>query len=125
MDPQLRDTIVTRRKFFWIALGAFILMLSIGVVVPWLNREIQFDSALWQQQKRLRPRMIHSLLGEYQLLGISRGDVDEMLGKPSGRDSIREGNYIYWAGTDGGIDDMWLEIDFENDIVTATRYLPD
>jgi hypothetical protein len=25
----------------------------------------------------------------------------------------------------GIIDDMWLEIDFQNDVVTATRYVPD
>jgi hypothetical protein len=80
---------------------------------------------LWQQQEHLRPRMVRNLLGEHQLVGMSRGDIDDMLGKPSDRDSIRHGTYIYWAGTDGVIDDMWLNITFENDIVTATRYVPD
>ncbi|MEZ6035726.1 MAG: hypothetical protein R3C17_21725 [Planctomycetaceae bacterium] len=56
---------------------------------------------------------------------MSRGDIDEILGKPRGGDSFSEGKYIYWAGTDGVIDDMWLEIDFETDIVIATRYVPD
>ena len=40
-------------------------------------------------------------------------------------DLDRNGTHVYWAGTDGVIDDMWLEVDFENDGVLDVRYVPD
>jgi hypothetical protein len=69
--------------------------------------------------------MVDDLLKNQQLLGLSREEVQQLLGVPSGRDSIRDGKYVYWAGTDSVIDDMWLEIDFEFGSVVATRYVPD
>ena len=125
MDPQLRQAIVSGRRSFWISVVAFALLLVISFGLLWVIRDIQFDSALWQHQEQLRPRMVRNLLGEHQLVGMSRGEINEMLGKPRGRDSIRDGAYIYWAGEDGVIDDMWLKIECENNIVTATRYVPD
>ena len=89
------------------------------------SRPLSFDSTAWQNNKHLRPRMVCDLLDRNELVGMSRQDVDDTLGRPEGRDSVHNGNYSYWGGTDGIVDDMWLEIDFKDDVVTATRYVPD
>jgi len=69
--------------------------------------------------------MVRDFLDNHDLAGASRDEINTMLGLPSGRDSIRNGKYIYWAGTDGIIDDIWLEIGFENETVVSVRYVPD
>lgn len=69
--------------------------------------------------------MVRDLLENHDLAGKSREYVDLMLGVPCGRDSDRNGKYTYWAGTDGVIDDMWLEVQFEGDSVVSVRYIPD
>ncbi|MEZ6031749.1 MAG: hypothetical protein R3C17_01475 [Planctomycetaceae bacterium] len=69
--------------------------------------------------------MIRDLLDNHDLVGKSRESIDAMLGVPNGRDSVRNGKYIYWAGSDGVIDDMWLEIEFSADTVVSRKYYPD
>jgi len=88
------------------------------------GRDVPFDSAAWKNDPSRRPRMVRSLLAR-DLQGATRAEIDTMLGVPSGRDSARPDLYIYWAGTDGVIDDMWLELQFVDDRVNAVSYGPD
>ncbi|MFO0914048.1 MAG: hypothetical protein U0795_13905 [Pirellulales bacterium] len=126
MDPQLRQAIVTVRKSFWLPVVGFIALLVAGVAFSWLHhREIPFDAAAWRVERALRPRMIRSLLAQQQIVGMSRGEVDRMLGEPDNRDSVGQGSYLYCVGSDGVIDDMWLTIDFQDDRAVAVRYVPD
>jgi len=69
--------------------------------------------------------MVRGLLKNHDLAGKSRKFVDEMLGVPEVRDSVRNGKYLYWAGSDGVIDDMWLDVHFDNDTVVSVDYVPD
>jgi len=125
MEPQLRQAVRSRGPSFWIPVSTFLALIAVGIVVLRANRSIPFDSTRWKNEENVRPRMVRDFLDNHNLVGASRDDVNIMLGLPSGRDSIRNGKYIYSAGTDGVIDDMWLEIGFENETVISIRYVPD
>lgn len=125
MDPKFWDAIVTFRKSFWLPVAAFLLLLGACSIFLGLHREIPFDAASWRAERALRPRMIRSLLAQQQMVGMSRGEVDRMLGEPDNADSVGQGSYLYRVGSDGVIDDMWLTIDFQDDRVVAVRYVPD
>ena len=125
MDRELRQAIVSGRRSFWIPAGVWAISLVLGLCAVWLSRDLPFDAAAWQSKEHLRPRMVQDLLDNHQLVGLHREEIHAMLGRPQGRDSIHNGTYIYWAGTDGVIDDLWLEIDFDNDTASAARYVPD
>lgn len=108
-----------------------IAILSIGVTAiaglyVYNDREIPFTSSDWKTNVSKRPRMIDSLLNNHNLVGAPRESIDDLLGVPStSRDSVIDDRYVYWAGTDGVIDDMWLEIRFADDRVVDVRYVPD
>ncbi len=112
-----------RKLSFWIV-TSWVVFLLVASAFAWTKRERDFDSFAWKNDVGLRPFMIRDLLSDRELVGMFRQDVDGLLGVPHGRDSTRKGNYIYWAGYTG-IDDMWLEIDFRNDVVTEMRVVPD
>jgi hypothetical protein len=113
-----------RNPSFWIVTGWTIFCLvALGFV--WSRRERDFDSFAWKNRFDLRPCMVHDLLSDLHA-GISRQEVDILLGKPcvGEGDSTQNGNYVYWAGY-AGTDDMWLEIDFRDNVVAEVRYAPD
>ena len=125
MDKQLRNAIVSGRLIFWVPAMALIAVVVIAWFLSSLNRGRQFDSALWQNHQHFRSGMVGDLLDRHQLVGMSRTEINELLGKPNGTDSNQDDSYVYRTGTDGGIDDLWLEIDFADGIVTAIRHVPD
>jgi len=125
MEPPIRQAIRLRRPSFWIPVLVFLALIAAGIVVFLTTRSLPFDSTRWKNEEDVRPRFIRDLLDNHDLAGASRDEVNAMLGVPSGRDLIQDGKYIYWAGTDGVIDDMWLEIEFENEKVVSIRYVPD
>lgn len=97
--------------------------LALGTVygILYLTRSIPFESARWKSSEWNRPRMVDDLISMKTLHNMERTDVVSLLGPPG---LIRDGIYVYWAGT-AGIDDMWLEISFENDRVSEVKYVPD
>jgi hypothetical protein len=107
------------------------LLIALAVVPPIIGavaygylstRQVAFTSSTWQAQPQERPRMIRDLLAQHLLDGKSQNEVLAILGAP---DSTSDQRLIYWAGTDGVIDDMWLEVGFQNGNVVAVRYYPD
>ena len=66
--------------------------------------------------------MVDDLLSKRILDHLSRAEVETLLGPPA---SVRDGVYVYWAGTDGVIDDLWLEIEFQDGRVSQARCIPD
>jgi hypothetical protein len=85
-----------------------------------------FDAEAWQNERDQRSRMVRSLLDDHNLVGMDRLEIHELLGAPSPpRDAIINGRYVYWAGTDGMIDDMWFEVLFTDDTVSHVRHVPD
>lgn len=125
MDPQLRQAVTSGRKSFLVAVSAFLILNVFGFAILHSYRDLPFDSARWKTESDLRPQMVRDLIENHNLEGASRESVDALLGVPKGRDSVQKGKYIYWAGTDGIIDDRWLEIEFENRIVVSMCYVSD
>jgi len=93
-----------------------------GLAYLFTHRNVPFDSTRRKNDEDIRPQMVHDLLENHDLAGESHEVVRTLLGAPRGRDSVRNGTYIYWAGTDGVIDDMWLEISFDNELVVAVHH---
>jgi hypothetical protein len=86
------------------------------------TRPVEFLPGRWQADRRQRPRMVKDLLAKHLLEGKSRDEVQALLGAP---DSTGDQRLIYWAGTDGVIDDMWLALVLQNGKVVAVKYYPD
>lgn len=109
------------RHAVWATAVLFVLL---GGLVAWIYRPISFDSSVWKQESKHRPQMVDDLLISYELKEMSRKQVEQLLGKPTGHDSIQGNRYIYWAGY-AGIDDMWLEIQFDGNQVAEVHHRPD
>lgn len=107
----------------YIVWGGVAFALFVGLIV-WSYRSLPFDSSVWEQERSHRPQMVEDLLANYKLKEMSRKQIEQMLGKPTGQDSVRDNRYIYWAGY-AGIDDMWLGIQFEEDQVVEVYYRSD
>ena len=121
----LLATDATQLKRILVAL-VFIAIVGFVAVCAYRNRDIPFTSERWKSNPSQRPRMVSDLLADGKLDGATRADVDRMLGVPStGPDSIIGDKYVYWAGTDGVIDDMWLEVTFADDRVVDIGHVPD
>lgn len=125
MDAQLRQSLTSRQPWFWIPTVTFLAAIVVGLFLLATLSDIPFDSAKWKIEEEVRPLMVRDLLDNHKLRGLSRDSIDKLLGTPTGRDSIHDGNYIYWAGSDGVIDDMRLEINFDGDVVASRSFGPD
>jgi hypothetical protein len=93
-----------------------------GFGIWYFNRSIPFDSERWKSREGDRPRMVNDLLASRILNDAKQADVESLLGPPA---TVRNGVYVYWAGTDGVIDDMWLEIEFKESRVSQAKWVPD
>ena len=125
MDPNLRQALKSRDPHFWTPIVSFLASLAVCNVITYMYRDIPFDSTKWKNEKDTRPQMIRDLLDNHNLVGKSRESIETRLGVPRGRDSVWNSKYMYWAGSDGAIDDMWLEIEFSDDTVVSRKYYPD
>jgi len=102
------------------------------VVSDYANRT-PFDSVAWKRAEEsindpIRIWMVTDLLKRYSLQGMSRKQIDDLLGVPHPTSYFREYDYVYWLGPERGvisIDSEWLGIKFENDVVTEARILRD
>ena len=54
------------------------------------------------------------------LIGLSRSDVVAFLGSPEMR--VVGDRWFYWAGTGKERDPVWLELEFNNDLVVNARH---
>jgi hypothetical protein len=119
-----------KHKIAWF-LAAYVLialLVCAGIKSYFWPSARPFDSSTWKADHVMRPAMIDDLLSNVPLKGMRRSQIDELLGDPGGpdnRDSIRENHYIYWTGSDGVIDDWWLDLTFEDDQVVDVRHSPD
>lgn len=101
-----------------------ITFVTIAMLIWWMSKPRPFDSTQWKASTS-RQRMVHDLLTNHTLKGKNHAQIDDLLGKPQPPDSVRDGHYIYRTGTDGVIDDMWLELRFEADRVVEVLHYPD
>lgn len=80
---------------------------------------LDFDSSRWQSRAEVesadpvRIRMVDDLLGRYDLEGMGRAEVVELLGETDDTRYFREYDFVYWLGPERGfmsIDSEWLVV---------------
>ena len=91
-----------------------------------------FDSKKWQaksvDQNTIKQKMVNDLLSKYQLIGMTKPDINKLLGIPQQTGYFKDYDYVYWLGPERsafGIDSEWLGIKFEKDVVTKAEILRD
>ena len=108
-------------------------LLIISPIVSDYATRVSFDSAKWKAENQggpqgVRVRMVDDLLRKHRLVGMTREQVDGLLGVPPHTNYFREYDYVYWLGPERGfisIDSEWLVIKFEKGVVTEARVLTD
>ncbi|OQW42428.1 MAG: hypothetical protein A4S08_13135 [Proteobacteria bacterium SG_bin4] len=94
-----------------------------------------FDAAKWRQSLEsghhdpIRLQMVDDLLRRYSLQGMTRHEIEVLLGKPPKTDYFRDYEYLYWLGPERNfisIDSEWLGLQFDaSDRVSAVSVLRD
>ncbi|MBU6455395.1 MAG: hypothetical protein KGS72_26730 [Cyanobacteria bacterium REEB67] len=116
---------------------ALILVMVFGPTVADYSQRGHFDSEAWkkvataQSGQRENPvclRMVDDLLARYKLEGMSRAEVEKLLGKPPTTNYFKEYDFVYMLGPERSfisIDSEWLCIKFKNDVVSEVRICRD
>lgn len=104
-------------------------------VVAWgsWGRSETFKSEKWieasQRSDIYRNEMADDLLRRYRLVGMSREQIDNLLGRPAATPKFRDHcEYVYWLGPERGfisIDSEWLCIRFDDDVVVKAELMRD
>jgi hypothetical protein len=92
-----------------------------------------FDSAAWKAENRgdaagLRVRMVDDLLRTHKLVGLSRAQLEDLLGVPPATEYFREYDYVYWLGPERGlfsIDSEWLVVKCGQGVVVSASVVTD
>jgi len=92
-----------------------------------------FDSASWKAENRrdaagLRVRMVDDLLRTHKLVGMSRAQLEGLLGVPPATEYFREYDYVYWLGPERGpfsIDSEWLVVKCAQGFVVSAIVVTD
>lgn len=96
--------------------------------------QCDFNSERWKDDTTQCPNdairvcMINDLLHRYKLVGMTRTELEKLLGKPPPTNYFRDYEYVYWLGPERSymsIDSEWLCINFKNDKVSDARILRD
>nr|WP_315131049.1 hypothetical protein [uncultured Flavobacterium sp.] len=105
----------------------FIILISIIVCGIGLRGKIsgeKFDSQKWKTTKMnseddfsLRWDMMNSLRNNYKLIGMSKNEIINLLGKPDENFTTEKTFRYYLGASHSGIDTGSLIIDFENGFV--------
>ncbi len=133
---------VLRRR--WVPLLAFggAQLLGFGVllgvlfgtpVVKDYASRTAFDSTSWKAENRrgadgVRVRMVDDLLRTHKLVGMSRDQLEELLGVPPASEYFREYDYVYWLGPERGlfsIDSEWLVVRCGQGVVVSAQVVTD
>lgn len=72
--------------------------------------------------------MVDDLLRRYKLVGMTRTEIEQLLGKPPSTQYFPSYDYVYWLGPERGfisIDSEWLCVKFKNDKVIEARICRD
>lgn len=106
-----------------------------GPIISDYTNRTEFDSAAWKnrelvydQENPVRLQMVDSLREEYQLVGMTREEIETLLGEPRPTLYFSNYDYVYWLGPERGpwgIDSEWLAIQFEDNAVTEAKILTD
>ena len=117
-------------------LGVWLFVLAVAVIAVGaiayrrLTRP-RFDSNTWKSVPAGDPgklAMVDDLLARHKLVGMTRTEIDTMLGTPPKASYFRDYDYVYWLGPERGfmsIDSEWLCIAFDGDVVVDARLTRD
>lgn len=108
-----------------------LLCIAVSLCGYWWISGQRFDSALWKsvtESDATRLAMVDDLLERYELVGMTREEIDRLLGVPPETGYFANFEYVYWLGPERGfisIDSEWLCIDFEDGVVSDVRLMRD
>lgn len=102
------------------------------VVKDYASR-MAFNSSSWKAENRrgadgVRVRMVDDLLRTHKLVGMSRDQLEELLGVPPATEYFREYDYVYWLGPERGlfsIDSEWLVVKCGQGVVVSAQVVTD
>lgn len=107
------------------------LIISTPSIEEYASRR-NFDSGEWQKAEGgnddVRIKMMDSLLHDHKVVGMSRSQIDALLGKPGKTPYFSDYEYVYWLGPERGfmsIDSEWLGLKFKDNVVTEASLLRD
>ena len=120
--------------------GLIAVLLSLVLIALWnawqlqLGTDVPFNSNIWKQSKsNERLGMVHDLLKKHNnLLGLTRGSVDDLLGEPESqldkhiREVAPEYDYVYVLGARnffGDVDGFFLGLRFHNNVVAESKIM--
>jgi hypothetical protein len=116
-----------RRFDLIVALSVLAVASGIAVWQLWFPGR-EFDPAVWkdetQIQEGVRVAMADRLLARGTLLGKTRQEVVELLGKPTPTGDFREWDMVYWLGY-MSIDEWSLVLRLSDGRVCECRTIPD
>ena len=117
-------------------LGAWLLVvaavtIAVGAFAYRSLARPRFDSDAWKSVPADDPgklAMVDDLLARHKLVGMTRTEIDTMLGTPPKTSYFRDYDYVYWLGPERGfmsIDSEWLCIAFDGDFVVDAKLMRD
>ena len=119
-------------------LGLYISFIGYMFFVPAVSdyaKRRDFDSVSWKNEaivneleNPIRLSMLDDLLKKHELVGMTRNQIDELLGVPKPTGYFNDYDYVYWLGPERGfisIDSEWLGVKFTNNIVSEAKILRD
>jgi hypothetical protein len=90
----------------------------------WSRNQLPFDQTVWianpdsTEMNPIRLRMVDDLLTKHNFLGMSRKQIDDLLGPRAPTDKFQNWDLVYWLGPERGsfrLDSEWLVFRFDND----------
>ena len=105
---------------FWLLVTPVVILspLFFEYIGEYLSRK-PFDSAKWkaslatESDEPVRLRMVDHLLHTHTLRGLTRRQIEDLLGIPPATDYFQSYDLVYWLGPERGafsIDSEWLAI---------------
>lgn len=120
--------ILKKKIFLPIVIG-----IGMSLAVSLIPCEPIFVSGKWKKSllvysDTVRLEMVDDLLRRYKLVGMSRMELEKLLGKPPPTKYFHNYDYVYWLGPERGfisIDSEWLCVKFKGDTVVEARICRD
>jgi len=90
----------------------------------WRKNQLPFNPEVWianpdsTELDPIRLRMVDDLLAKHNFLGMTRKQIDDLLGPRTPTDKFRDWDLVYWLGPERGsirIDSEWLVFRFDKD----------
>jgi hypothetical protein len=94
------------------------------------HSSIQFDPSAWKwnEWSTERKTMLVDLQRKHVIVGMTKDEVIQLLGKPQRVNRFSDADFSYFLGPESGwfgIDAEWLTLDLKNDKVVQVRLTTD